>query len=214
MMKTSKKSLSVLYILLSLLITTPLWAQNQPTEQDELLKMIPADSLLVLRVNNLQNTISQIDQFIQGASPLPMGASMLVRMQLAELLADPALSALNMTGNFAVFLMLPSTSAQQPQLPKPAVFGLIPLADFNAFTQQNQNCSTPDEKGVATITSKNMTGQTSKTIIKKIGNHTILSTADNYDQLVNIADNSGFILTSHKSQKRSLQKLYSSCRPC
>jgi len=113
MMKTSKKSLSVLYILLSLLITTPLWAQNQPTEQDELLKMIPADSLLVLRVNNLQNTISQIDQFIQGASPLPMGASMLVRMQLAELLADPALSALNMTGNFAVFLMLPSTSAQQ-----------------------------------------------------------------------------------------------------
>ena len=52
---------------------------------DELLRVVPAESLFCARVNNFDYTLSRIDQFLAGVSPVPMATSMLVRMQLAQL---------------------------------------------------------------------------------------------------------------------------------
>ena len=47
--------------------------------------------------------MNQTDQFLAGVSPMPMGVSMLVRMQLAQLLGNPQLAGLSTNGNFAAF---------------------------------------------------------------------------------------------------------------
>ncbi|MCK5000250.1 MAG: hypothetical protein KAS23_11970, partial [Anaerohalosphaera sp.] len=43
------------------------------TTTDPLLNMIPADSLFCVRVNNLDQALSSLDQFMTGASPMPVG---------------------------------------------------------------------------------------------------------------------------------------------
>ncbi|MHC4240510.1 MAG: hypothetical protein ACYSUC_12310, partial [Planctomycetota bacterium] len=56
---------------------------------DQLLQMIPAESMFCVRVNNFDFTLSQIDQFLAGVSPMPMAVSILVRTQLAGMLGSP-----------------------------------------------------------------------------------------------------------------------------
>ena len=71
---------------------------------DSLLAMVPADSLAVLRINNLEKTLGMVDQFAAGVLPIPMGVSMLVRMQLAQILGSPELAGLDMGGDFIIFV--------------------------------------------------------------------------------------------------------------
>ncbi|MHC4528267.1 MAG: hypothetical protein ACYS29_10350, partial [Planctomycetota bacterium] len=69
----------------------------------ELLDTVPADSLFCVRVNNFDYTLNQLDQFLAGVSPMPMGLSMLARAQMAQLLGNPELTGVNMGGSFALF---------------------------------------------------------------------------------------------------------------
>ena len=54
-------------------LTTGLQAESstKPAD-DQLLKMIPAESLFCIRVNHFEYTLSQIDQYLAGVSPMPM----------------------------------------------------------------------------------------------------------------------------------------------
>ncbi|MHC4482892.1 MAG: hypothetical protein ACYSW4_05030, partial [Planctomycetota bacterium] len=81
---------------------------------DQLLQMIPAQSMFCVRVNNFDYTLSQIDQFLAGVSPMPMGISMLVRMQLANILGSPELNGVNMSGSFAIFGPILGTDMTDP----------------------------------------------------------------------------------------------------
>lgn len=63
---------------------------------DELLRMVPAESLFCVRINNFDYTFSQIDQFLAGVSPVPVATSMMVRMQLAKFFGSPQLTGVNM----------------------------------------------------------------------------------------------------------------------
>ena len=153
----------------------------QSPENDELLKKIPAKSLFCVRVNNFDYTLNRIDQFLAGVSPMPMGVSMLVRMQLANMLGSPQLNGLNTNGNFAVFgVAIPGQTAQAETVPNTFVGILAPVADYKQFIEGNPNCNQADEKGISKITING----TPTLLTSKAGSYALISWANDYDKLV------------------------------
>lgn len=149
---------------------------------DKLLQMIPAESLFVVRVNNLDYTLNTMDQFLAGLSP--MGVSMLVRMQFANVLGSPELNGVNMAGNFAIFaVMAPDKSTEIGSFSDMFVAGLVPVTDYRQFISGNQNLGEPDEKGVSKITSGAMPAM----LVAQVGNFALIGETDNYDKLVAMA---------------------------
>jgi len=135
-------------------------------------------------VNNFDYTLNQIDQFLAGASPMPMGVSMLVRMQLANLLGSPQLNGLNTNGSFAVFgVTMPGETTQTDAIPDIFVGILAPVTDYKQFIEGNTNCAQADEKGISKIT---MNGEPVM-LTAKAGNYAIMSWANDYDKLVTMA---------------------------
>ena len=156
----------------------------QSPASSELLKMIPAKTLFCVRVNNFDYTLNQIDQFLAGASPMPMGVSMLVRMQLANLLGSPQLTGLNTNGSFAVFgVTMPGETTQTDATPDIFVGILAPITDYKQFIEGNTNCVEGDEKGISKIT---MNGEPVM-LTAKAGNYAIMSRANDYDKLATMA---------------------------
>ena len=133
----------------------------------ELLELLPADSLFCLRINSLENTISKLDDFLSGLLPVPMGLSMVVRMQLASILGNPGLTGLNMNGTFAYFGVVGSAE------PEPDIYVLAPVTDFNAFVEAIGTCSALDSEGVATVSSPKM-----KLQIKQVGSYVLVCLAE------------------------------------
>lgn len=153
----------------------------QSPADSELLKMIPAKTLFCVRVNSFDYTLNQIDQFLAGASPMPMGVSMLVRMQLANLLGSPQLTGLNTNGSFAVFgVTMPGETTQTDAIPDIFVGILAPVTDYKQFIEGNTNCTEGDEKGISKIT---MNGAPVM-LAAKAGNYSLMSWANDYDKLV------------------------------
>ena len=153
----------------------------QSPANNELLKMVPAKSLFCVRVNNFDYTLNQIDQFLAGVSPLPMGVSMLVRMQLANLLGSPQLTGLNTNGNFAVFgVTMPGETTQPNATPNVFVGIMAPVTDYKQFIEGNTNCTQADEKGISKITMNGAPVMLSA----KAGNYALMSWANDYDKLV------------------------------
>jgi len=156
----------------------------QSPANNELLKMIPAKTLFCVRVNNFDYTLNQIDQFLAGASPMPMGISMLVRMQLANLLGSPQLTGLNTNGSFAVFgVTMPGETTQTDAIPDIFVGVLAPVTDYKQFIEGNPNCIQADDKGISKIT---MNGAPVM-LAAKAGNYALMSWANDYDKLATMA---------------------------
>ncbi len=143
--------------------------------------MIPANSLFCVRINNFDYTLNQIDQFLAGVSPMPMGVSMLVRMQLANLLGSPQLNGLNTNGSFAVFgAAMPGETTQANATPNIFIGVLAPVTNYIQLIDGNPNCAEPDEKGISKIT---MNGSPVM-LSAKAGNFALMSWANDYDKLV------------------------------
>ena len=169
-------------LLILFIFAAALYAQS-PAD-NELLKMIPAKSLFCVRVNNFDYTLNQIDQFLAGASPMPMGVSMLVRMQLANLLGSPQLTGLNTNGSFAVFgVTMPGETTQTNAIPDIFVGVLAPVTDYKQFIEGNTNCTQADDKGISKIT---MNGAPVM-LAAKAGNYSLMSWANDYEKLVTMS---------------------------
>jgi len=158
---------------------------SQSPADNQLLEMIPAKSLFCVRVNNLDYTLNQIDQFLAGASPMPMGVSMLVRTQLANLLGSPQLTGLNTNGSLAVFgVTMPGRTKQTNTTPNIFVGVLAPVTDYKQFIEGNTNCTEADDKGISKIT---MNGAPVM-LASKAGNYSLMSWANDYDKLVTMSE--------------------------
>src|SRR3989304_8208540 len=98
MVKTKYRTLYVLALIVLLLsfAYTGKGQVSSETDSDEILRKIPSDCLFCVRINNFEDTLSMLDQYLAGGSPMPMGTSMLIRMQLANILGSPQLTGLNM----------------------------------------------------------------------------------------------------------------------
>ncbi len=144
-MSNPKRSLTILVtaLLLSFSFGPAFSAESN---DDELLNLIPADVLFCVRINNFDYTAGQLDQFLAGASPMPLGISMMARMQLAQLFGSPELAGINTAGNFAAGATLEPGSTQ------PNVFFLFPITDYKQFVDGNPNVSAPDGNGISTVT--------------------------------------------------------------
>jgi hypothetical protein len=169
-------------LLVLFIFATALCAQSPAN--NELLKMIPAKSLFCVRVNNFDYTLNQIDQFLAGVSPMPMGVSMLVRMHLANLLGSPQLNGLNTNGGFALFgVTVPGQTAQTDAVPDIFVGILAPISDYKQFIEGNPNCGQADDKGISKITINGAPAL----LFAKAGNYVLVSWQNDYDKLVTMA---------------------------
>lgn len=202
MLKTrSVKSFSAVCMMILFVLTTALWAQG--SGGDQLLKIVPAESMFCVQINNFDNAMNQLDQFLAGASPMPMGVSMLVRGQLMNVLGSPQLNGLNTGGSFALFgVVVPGQMGQAEQIPNMFVGVLAPVTDYKQFIDGNPNCGQPDDKGVSQIT---VNGAPVMLAVKS-GNYALISWANDREKLVAMAKEvskaSGLVGTLKDDQKK------------
>ena len=158
MLKAGNLRNRVMTVLLALAVTTPALMlpgcdkpEEQPLVGDELLRIIPAESLFCIRINNFDYAAGTMDRFLAGASPMPTALATMARMKLAGIFGSPDLKGINMGGNFAIFgALLPGASSE----PKPEdifVGILVPIADHKEFIDGNPNVTEPDSKGISKI---------------------------------------------------------------
>ncbi len=115
-----------------------------PAAWSDPMKMVPADSLFCVRINNLDGTLGQIDMFLSGL--FPMGVSMPVKAQLAQFLGSAQPQGVNMAGGFVVFGPLPGGG------PDPSRIGvLVPVRNYQQFVSDNANVGQPDGRGISKI---------------------------------------------------------------
>jgi hypothetical protein len=162
--------------------------QLSAAEGDEVLKLVPADSMFCIRLNNFDFALGMMDQYLAGAMPGPMMTSMMARGQLAKALNDATLENVNTAGNLAVFGIIEAGPQGGPG--KPGFYGLIPMKDYKKFVSSNANCSKADGKGISTIKGVVQMGQEPMpiTLIKRAGDYAIVTGVNNYDGLVATAN--------------------------
>lgn len=116
----------------------------QPAAGDPL-QTIPPESLFCIKINNLNATLGQVDQFLTGIAPF--GVSMLVQSQFARVLGSPDPNSIDLAGRFAVFGPLPG--GESPDLKRIGI--LVPVSDYRKFVESNPNVTAPDAQGLSRI---------------------------------------------------------------
>lgn len=147
---------------------------GQKPTSDKLLQMIPADSLFCIRVNNLDYTLRQIDQFLAGISPVPLVTSATVRMKLAQVLGSPDANGVNMNGSFALFGML----SQGESVGDDFLSMLVPVTDYKKFISENPNVSPPDANGVSKINGEK------KGLFIQAGGFALIKSSRSYNKII------------------------------
>ena len=102
-MYNSPKTKKFIAIIAALPLILSISYAQSPIKTADPVNLVPIDSFFAIKITNLDQTAGQIDQFISGISPVPITTSMLIRMQLANILGDPMLKGINTTGNFVIF---------------------------------------------------------------------------------------------------------------
>lgn len=157
-------------ILMALLSVTTLGADS--------LDLLGKDTFFCFRVNSFDQTLGMVDQYISGISPMPLGLSMLARMQLGGVLGSPELKGLNTGGAFTVFA-LPSGGEGGGAMEN-IFFGVIaPVKDFELFVKSNRNFKPADGKGIAALTPAQGPGM----VAGAMDGYAVFTTADKYEQL-------------------------------
>ena len=151
---------------------------------DKLLSMIPPESMLAIRINGFQNSISQLDQYLTGVLPMPLAASLLIRTNLAGLLGSPDLKGIDMYGSFAVFMREPNTASAAEAMPaEPLSFVLVPISNYSLFVSGNLNVSEPDAQGISNIISQGAP----PLAVKQAGDFALITLGTNKDILIETA---------------------------
>ncbi len=151
--------------LLAVMVAGPVCAQD-------VLDLIPAESLAVIRINQFDNTLGQVDEFLSGIAPVPM--QMMIRGQLGQMLGSPGASGVDMNGSFAAFVVVPDEPAAGGMPPVyPGV--LVPISNYDQFISGNANCGEPDEQGVSAISGPGSRAGTPWLIAIKTGSHALIT---------------------------------------
>lgn len=130
-------------ILFSLLVTPPAYSASA---KDPLMELLPDSTLFCVRVNNFTTSLGLLDQYLAGASPMPL--SMSVNMILGGALGDNMMNGVNKYGTFALVGLMPDGQSE------PTAAFLLPITDLQPFTS-NPNCEGPDENGLYLLDAPN-----------------------------------------------------------
>ncbi len=137
------------------------------------MKMVPKSCLFCVRVNSLDNALTQTDMFLAGVSPI--GVSMLAKAQLGQFLGSANLAGVDTAGGFAVFSPLPGGA------PDPTRVGvLVPMTSYQQFVSGNTNVSEANAQGISQI------GPPSSPMMSaiQVGDFALVSPAGNEEALV------------------------------
>jgi len=168
--KLAKKGLACLFLVLIVLVSVGFGA-------DALMETVPQGCVFCVRVNNFDATLGQLDGFLAGVSP--MGPSMMVRMQLAGLLGDPALGGIDTTGNFGIF-GLAEPKGEDSKGAEILIAGLVPVQDYKQFVSLSPGVGEPDSNGVSKIANQPM-------VVVKAGSFALLGSEADSAKLAEIA---------------------------
>jgi len=124
---------------------------SEVAAEDELLQVLPGESLFCVRINNFGQGLQAVDQFLAGMSPMPV--SPLVQMQLAQMLGSQEMPGVAMNGDFAVFGVMASGGAAENPLENMFIGIMIPVTDYKTFIEGNPNCQAADAEGISRIQS-------------------------------------------------------------
>ncbi|MBW8036131.1 MAG: hypothetical protein FVQ79_11000 [Planctomycetes bacterium] len=174
-------------LVLTVLISASLVPHAYAADTDPM-DLIPADALFCVRLNNFDQSIGSLDQYLAGATPLPVPLSMMIRPMLGMALGDMMLTNVDTAdGSFALFAaVVNEPDASQTTKENIFIGVLIPVKDYNKLVEQNQNCKEPDSNGVSKIAISSMGGNSSDFLIKQAGSMALLTVPDAYDDLIKI----------------------------
>jgi len=110
--------------------------------------VVPANSLFVMRVHNLEYTLGAADQYLAGLSPMPMALSMLARTQMGMAVGDANLTGIDLRGDWAIFVMTTGEPVGKPKFFPVVAF---PTSDYNKMLATNPTATKPDANGIGTI---------------------------------------------------------------
>ncbi len=177
-MVTSRKYRHIIASSLVLLIFT-MQLQAQGPENDQLLKNIPEGALLCVRINNFNNSLTQMDQFLTGVSPV--GVSMLVQAQLTNMLGSQQLAGLDMNGSFAAFATVLNSQVAQPDaMPDIFIGVLAPVTDYKQFIDGISSKTPVDSNGIVKVLSLG----NPIILLSQCGNYALATWSGGYNNLL------------------------------
>jgi len=180
MKKQNKRQLRLSAVLVLLIAAMCIPANSATSASNNMLDMLPADTLFVVKANNLDYALGRLDQFLAGASPIPMGASMMLRMQLGQMFGSPELAGINTAGNFTIFGKTSGIAPQPGQAPPMFLAVAIPVTDYKTFIDGNPNCSPADTRKISKLTTKNKS-------MTQTGQFALICISGTDDQLIETA---------------------------
>ncbi len=136
------------------------------------LKMVPADAMFCIRINNLNGALGQTDMFLTGL--IPMGVSMPVKSMLAQILGGAEPVGVDMAGSFVVFGPLPD--GNDVDISKVGI--LVPVSDYSKFATGNPNVKPANAQGISKITAQQ---EESTASVIQVGSYALAS-LDGSDQ--------------------------------
>ncbi len=184
------------FSLIFLIFAMPLFIQAQVN--DQALKYVPDNALFCVRINNVNNSLAQLDQFISGVYPIT--TSTLVKGLLPGLLGSPELAGLNMDGSITMFGAILNSQGSQSsdagnntvdmyailnnQGPKPSdtinIFPgiLVPVSNYQEFINGIANKTPADVNGIVKLPSLQ------NILMTQLGNYALMTWNTNYDNLL------------------------------
>lgn len=196
-MKTQKITLTLIAAVVSLISICP--AETTPEDS---LGTVPDNALLALQINNLDQSMGMLDQYLTGIAPI--STSMLLKMQLGTMLGDPMLTGIDTASSFTLFIYptpqtAPPSNMNPPSLNDMVIVIAAPLTDYNQFVKANAARLAPDADGIAET-------KDGSTLIMPLVNENIalLTQSHHRTQLLNLAvelRSSPLLETLDKEQK-------------
>jgi len=140
---------------------------------------VPASSLFVVRIHNMEYTLGSVDQFLTGLSPMPIAVSMMGRMQIANALGDANMTGIDFRSDFVIFGI--ADQGAKSKNPKLIIAGILPVADYDKLLAENKSASKPDANGISTI------GPKKYFITKAVGDYALFAPCQSYADTLSLS---------------------------
>jgi hypothetical protein len=165
--------ISALVLSLSAIVLATAATTSPAKPAEDLLRLIPADTMFCVRINNLNAALGQMDLFLTGLSPVLV--SMPAKAQLGLFLGSPGNpepNGVDMAGSFVLFGPLPDANATGLG----GIGILVPVTDYRKFATGNPNIKPANAQGISKITDQ-QEGMTGSVI--QIGSYALIGETSN-----------------------------------
>jgi hypothetical protein len=169
-----RRTISTALAAIILALSIPAFVQGAD-KGDAVLSIIPADAILCARINNLNQTTGNIDQYLMGVSPMPVSTAGLIKGQLGMMFGNFELKGFDVNGSFAAFATAESGQTE------PDFYILLPVTDYAQLTDPNFRVSQPDSNGISAVGM----GPSAQFFIKKVSSFAVM--AKDYRKLSSMA---------------------------